>query len=89
MDTNEKLPEVETPIIEPTISEVMPDPKQEETAEQISSRLLKEAGHHVIEEGDTEEVAFLKQIHTVQNNGGFGKHLNEMINDRIKELQSK
>lgn len=36
---------------------------------------------------DTDEVSFLKLLYRVQNDGGFGRHLNEMIENRIKELQ--
>ena len=38
---------------------------------------------------DTEEVAFLKRIYRIQNDGCFGTHLNSEILDRINQLQSK
>ena len=53
----------------------------------VSVTEIKEA--KVIEKPDTEEVAFLKLLHRLQNDGGFGTHLNSTILDRIKELQSK
>jgi hypothetical protein len=40
-----------------------------------------------IEVKDSDEVSFLKLLYRVQNDGGFGKHLNELIENRIKELQ--
>ena len=36
---------------------------------------------------DTDEVLFLKQILEIQEQGGFGKHLHDLIYDRIKSLQ--
>jgi hypothetical protein len=38
---------------------------------------------------DTEEVEFLKRIYRIQNDGGFGTHLNGEIEERIKKLQGK
>jgi hypothetical protein len=38
---------------------------------------------------DTDEVAFLKRIYAIQNEGGFGRHLNDLLNERIKELKTK
>lgn len=32
------------------------------------------------------EVNFLKRILYIQESGGFGNHLNKLINDRIKSL---
>ena len=42
-----------------------------------------------IEIPDSEEVAFLKRILRIQNDGKFGTHLNEEIIGRIAYLQSK
>lgn len=43
----------------------------------------------VKEKPDTDEVAFLKLLHRLQNDGKFGTHLNELIDNRIKQLTSK
>lgn len=42
----------------------------------------------VIEEKpDTDEILFLKRIMQIQEEGGFGKHLHDIINERIKSLK--
>lgn len=38
---------------------------------------------------DSEEISFLKRIYRIQNDGGFGTHLNREIEERIKKLQGK
>ncbi len=37
---------------------------------------------------DSDEVLFLKKILHIQHNGGFGRHLDFLINERIKELKN-
>jgi hypothetical protein len=38
---------------------------------------------------EMDEVKFLKKLYAIQNEGKFGTHLNQFINDRIAYLQSK
>lgn len=38
---------------------------------------------------ESDEIAFLRNLYRVQNDGGFGIHLNSIINDRIEYLKSK
>ena len=38
---------------------------------------------------DSEEVVFLRRVLQIQREGGFGRHLDVLINDRINELKSK
>lgn len=39
------------------------------------------------EKPDTDEILFLKRILQIQEEGGFGKHLHDIINERIKSLK--
>jgi hypothetical protein len=39
------------------------------------------------EKPDTDEILFLKRIMQIQEEGGFGKHLHDIINERIKSLK--
>lgn len=41
------------------------------------------------QEEDTDEMAFLRLIQSVQSEGGWGTHLNPMINERIAKLKAK
>lgn len=65
--------------------EITEEPLASEPQE-IKSEMLVEDKH--IEKGDSEEVLFLKKLYRVQNDGGFGIHLNQMINERIAEIES-
>jgi hypothetical protein len=38
------------------------------------------------EKPESDEVVFLRRILHIQHDGGFGRHLDEIINERIKEL---
>jgi hypothetical protein len=38
---------------------------------------------------EMDEVKFLKKLYAIQNEGKFGTHLNQFINDRIAYLQNK
>lgn len=42
----------------------------------------------VVEDKECDEVLFLRRILRIQEEGGFGRHLNDLINDRIKELKN-
>jgi hypothetical protein len=77
----EETPEV-TPIIEDTESVVVPDviePIVEEPKEEKKAAIKKEVT-------EKDEVLFLKRILHIQHSGGFGRHLDDIIYDRIKEL---
>lgn len=43
----------------------------------------------VIEKAESSEILFLKKILEIQHNGGWGKHLDGVINERINELKGK
>ena len=43
----------------------------------------------VKEDAPLSEVDFLKRIYTIQNEGGFGKHLNAELEERINQLEKK
>lgn len=36
----------------------------------------------------TDEIVFLRRVLDIQREGGFGRHLDVLINDRIKSLKS-
>lgn len=38
---------------------------------------------------ESEEVLFLRRLLEIQDNGGWGKHLHGIINERISELNAK
>jgi len=40
----------------------------------------------LIDEVEKDEVVFLKKILYIQRTGGFGRHLDGIINERIKEI---
>lgn len=42
----------------------------------------------VVEEKECDEILFLRRILRIQEEGGFGRHLNDLINGRIKELKN-
>ena len=41
----------------------------------------------VVEKPESDEILFLRRILQIQNEGGFGRHLNGIINERIKSLK--
>lgn len=43
----------------------------------------------VKEDAPLSEVDFLKRIYTIQNEGGFGKHINAELEERINQLEKK
>ena len=53
----------------------------------IPAQMIEES--RTIEHTDVveSEVGFLKRILHIQHNGGFGRHLDDIINERIKMLQ--
>lgn len=58
----------------PTVTE---EPKEQPIAEAVVSAEPK---------ADSDEVLFLKNILQIQHEGGFGRHLDNLIYDRIKLL---
>lgn len=42
---------------------------------------------HPSEEKESDEILFLRRVLHVQHSGGFGRHLDDLIYDRIKELK--
>jgi hypothetical protein len=43
----------------------------------------------VIEDVESDEVLFLRRILNIQYSGGFGRHLDDLLNERIKQLKAK
>lgn len=77
---------VEQPIVENNEHEtVVEEPVKEEMPKfyipDIPAQMLEE---EVPEESD--EIQFLRRILNIQNDGGFGRHLDRLILDRIKSL---
>ena len=66
----------------------IPDiPAQMEEVESIE--VVKEVVAAIEEVVETDEVSFLKRILLIQHNGGWGRHLDGVINERIDALKSK
>lgn len=42
---------------------------------------------HSIEQTESDEILLLRRILHIQHTGGFGRHLDEIIYERIKELK--
>lgn len=42
---------------------------------------------YAIEEKESDEILFLRRILHIQHTGGFGRHLDDIIYERIKELK--
>lgn len=49
----------------------------------------EEAVDHKTEMKESDEILFLRSVLQKQHNGGFGRHLDEMIYNRIKELKAQ
>lgn len=61
---------------------------QDNTVTETSEQYIPEIPAQLEVKEDTDEIRFLKNILHIQENGGFGRHLHGIINERIKELQS-
>lgn len=70
--TPEEIPATEEPAIEEKPKPTKKDKAVEEAA--------------VIPESS--EILFLRHLMNIQHSGGWGKHLDHVINERIKELQA-
>lgn len=79
------IDEVEEPVAEepePTIEPVY-IPEIPAQMDEVVSPIVVE------EKPESDEVLFLQNILQIQRNGGFGRHLDGIINDRIKTLKGK
>ncbi len=68
-------PGIETPVSTPDI------PAQMEEQLPIAQVV------YPIEEKESDEILFLRRILHIQHTGGFGRHLDDIIYERIKELK--
>ena len=59
------------------------------TEEEIPEVVEVAKAPKVKEDAQLSEVDFLKRIYTIQNEGGFGKHLNAELEERINQLEKK
>lgn len=57
--------------------------------EELQSVQIVEDKVEVIEEVESSEILFLKKLLEIQHNGGWGRHLDGVINERINELKGK
>lgn len=84
--------------VEPSLTEEQPteevleQPKEQEQeplfVPDIPAQMEEPKVQKVTEEKpDTDEVLFLRRILQIQEEGGFGKHLHDLINERIKSLK--
>lgn len=78
-DDIEQQADADAPIFIPDI------PAQLEDA--VTATVNAEINIQVAEKPDTDEILFLRKILQIQEEGCFGRHLNTLINDRIKELK--
>lgn len=68
-----------TEVVEPVYVPDVPAQMIEEPKEEKKVTPKKEVS-------EKDEVLFLKRILHIQHSGGFGRHLDDIIYDRIKEL---
>lgn len=57
--------------------------------EELQSVQILEDKVEVVEEVQSDEISFLKRLLDIQHSGGWGKHLDGVINERINELKGK
>lgn len=81
-----KLKEVETE--EPGLDENQQGLTEPISIPDIPAQMEEKKASNTVEHTDVveTEVNFLKRILYIQESGGFGKHLDKLINDRIKTL---
>jgi len=84
----EETPNLVDEIVEPTEAQLLQDQTDLRLKNEEKQRKI-EAGHLVAEEEDSDEIKFLITIYNIQNNGGYGKHLNELIKNKVAELKEK
>lgn len=78
-------------------AQMMDEEKSETIVETYKPSVIIPEEHISIEETvveeteikESDEILFLRSVLQKQHDGGFGRHLDEMINNRIKELKSK
>ena len=56
---------------------------------ELQSIQIVEDKVEIFEEVESDEILFLKRLLFIQNSGGWGKHLDGVINERINELKGK
>lgn len=89
----EKVEEIQEEIIETTNEETIVEEKVEEVVEsEIPKIYIPDIPAQMIDssipeqpKGET-EIDFLQRILSIQEEGGFGRHLNGIIYERIKSL---
>lgn len=76
-------PATETPLAEVVVEEALASmPVNEELVEKVVEEVVSE------KEKTLTETEFLQRILQIQREGGFGRHLDALIADRIKEINS-
>src|SRR3954469_4850306 len=76
--------QIEETKVEPVVEQIQePETKKQEAA---VTPVIEEQLPAVVEETESEEVLFLRNILAIQHNGGWGHHLDDVINERIKSL---
>ena len=71
-------------------NDIDPVEVKEETKESESVTVTAEVDivYELQEEPETDEIRFLKGILDIQETGGWGRHLHDLINERIKQLKA-
>lgn len=82
----ETLPE-ETVSEQPIYVPDIPAQMEEKIPDNVTKTVAVEISVEVTSKADTPEILFLRKILQIQEEGCFGRHLNQLIYDRIKELQ--
>lgn len=82
-DITETLSEPETTTTEP-VTEVVEEPIY---VPEVPAQIEEHTSN--IEVTETDEILFLRSILDKQRSGGFGRHLDGMINERINFLKGK
>jgi len=88
----ETAPIVEIPdtpeVVEPEIDQTKPQEPVSipDVPAQMGVEPISETVPEVVK-ADSDEILFLYNILAIQRNGGFGRHLDGIINDRIKFLK--
>lgn len=76
---------VAAPQEEIVVEAIKEEPKKEEP---IVVVVKKESPNQVLDT-ESDEIRFLRTVLRVQNEGGFGTHLNGLVNERIEKLKTK
>lgn len=57
--------------------------------EELQSVQIVEDKVEIVEEVQSDEISFLKKLLDIQHSGGWGRHLDDVINERINSLKGK